>query len=350
MTERRFSNGYSLLIGTGGSLKITTDDAVALYRVLTDPLRAAYPLEHVELLIEEAANRQNIIEAFDRLIERANQNPEATVIVYFSGHGGRIVYNDAPNEYYLIPYGYNPAQRATTAISGIEFTEKIELLKAKKLVVFLDCCHAGGLPQLKDPGEIFIKAPLPLGLLSVLDKGTGSVVVASSHEGEYSYTGHPYSIFTTCLLEALEGKASINKDGFARILDILIYLFKNVPERAPGPQHPFVKKVLDLGDNFPLCFHPGAFDPTHQASLDTVTFSKDTTAFLHSRRRMLKKRASLQEEWELRTEKARRIRARLAIETDVEVEFKLEKQLLEEEADIAQLSDRLDRLEMELSQ
>ncbi|MEH1904816.1 MAG: hypothetical protein V7L04_26295 [Nostoc sp.] len=47
-------------------------------------------------------------------------------------------------------------------------------------------------------------------------------MVASSREDEYSYTGQPHSAFTDCLVEALQGKAAVNKDGYARILDIAI--------------------------------------------------------------------------------------------------------------------------------
>jgi len=44
--------------------------------------------------------------------------------------------------------------------------------------------------------------------------------------------------------------------AFARILDILIYLFREVPQKSNNVQHPFLKKALDLGDNFPICYYP----------------------------------------------------------------------------------------------
>jgi hypothetical protein len=65
-------------------------DATALHDVLTAPNRAAYLHEHVELLTAEEADKAGILAAFDRLIEKVNKNPNATVIIYFSGHGGRI--------------------------------------------------------------------------------------------------------------------------------------------------------------------------------------------------------------------------------------------------------------------
>ena len=134
-------------------------------------------------------------------------------------------------------------RRAATAISGNEFTTKIEAINAQKLIVLLDCCHAGGIPALKEPSEISVKSvPLPPDLLNILNIGEGRVVIASSTEREVSFTGTPYSVFTTCLIEALEGKAAVyNKDGFARILDILIYLLNEVPKRTSERQHPFIQ-------------------------------------------------------------------------------------------------------------
>ena len=205
-----FSLGYALLIGVGADLPVTVQDATALRDVLIDPNRAAYSSEQVKLLTEHSANRQGILDAFGQLIERVNRNPDATAIVYFSGHGGRIERLNEPAEYYLVPYGYDPSRRADTAVLGREFTAKIEAIRSRKLVVLLDCCHAGGVPALKDanetsvksPVETFVKSPVPPDLLNVLESGSGCVVIASSREGEESYTGTPYSVFTACLLEA----------------------------------------------------------------------------------------------------------------------------------------------------
>ncbi|OUL26595.1 hypothetical protein BV372_26720 [Nostoc sp. T09] len=342
MTNATFSNGYALLIGVGADLAVTVKDATAVRDVLIDPNRAAYPPAQVTLLTETVATRQNILAAFDQIISQVNQNPDATVIIYYSGHGGRI---KRTNEYFLVPYGYDPSQRANTALSGLEFTQKIAAITARKLVVLLDCCHAGGIPALKEPGETFVKSPLPPELLNVLETGSGRVVVASSREDEYSYTGQPYSAFTDCLLEALQGKAAVNKDGYARILDILVYLFDQVPKRASGPQHPFVNKVLDLGDNFPLSYYAGGskFLPGEAASLQTSLISLGLTA--GQRRRSQQKLYTLQAEWNTRTEKVKQMRQGLAIEAGTAIKFQLEQQLLQEEAKLAHLGDELDRLE-----
>ncbi|MBX9258972.1 caspase family protein [Desmonostoc muscorum CCALA 125] len=345
MTNQTFTNGYALLIGIGADLPITVQDAAALKDVLIDQSRAAYPPQQVTLLTETSATRQNILAAFDQIITQVNQNPDATVIIYYSGHGGRI---QRTNEYFLVPFGYDPSERPDTAISGVEFTQKIEAITARKLVVFLDCCHAGGVPALKEPGETFVKSPLPPELLNILGTGSGRVVVASSREDEYSYTGQPYSAFTDCLLEALQGKAAVNKDGYARILDILIYLFERVPKKASGPQHPFVNKVLDLGDNFALCYYAGGSKFLSGETPTIETSSTSTSSTAGQLRRLQQRLDILQPEWDRRSQKIKHMRANLAIEAGTAVKFQLEQQLLDEEAKLANLSNELDQIESAL--
>lgn len=343
-----FSNGYGLLIGVGGDLPVTAADAIALSDVLVDGSRAAYPPDQVELLTEGAADRKGILDAFDRLIGRVSKNPQSTVIVYYSGHGAKLERGGAA-EYFLVPSGYDP-RRLETLVTGQEFATKIEAINANKLVVLLDCCHAGGIPALKAPGETLVKSPLPPELLNVLESGSGKVVVTSSRGDEYSYTGSPYSIFTTCLIEALEGNGASEQDGFSRILDVLTYLFKQVPERAAGPQHPFVKKVLDLSDNFPLCYYAGSHKPVPGRSTSPVLFPKDKKETLSPiRRRILEDELKgLEKPYGTLAKKIEAFRNSLVIKADTAVRFQLEQELLESEAELSKYQNKMEAIERTL--
>jgi hypothetical protein len=344
-----FSSGYGLLIGIGGDLPVTTADATGLRDLLIDEARAAYPPENVEMVVEAKATRETILCAFDRLQEKVVKDPEATVIVYFSGHGGCIERPGKDPEYFLVPHGYDPSRRPETAISGAEFTEKIQAITAGKMLVLLDCCHAGGVPALKRPDEFFKKAPLPPELLSVLKQGSGQVVLASSLEEEFSYTGPIYSIFTACLLEALQGKAAVEKDGFARILDVLIYLYKNVPKRAAGPQHPFLNRVEDLTDNFALCYYAGGGkSPPGEARNDQLAPVQPSFLSSGERQRLERQRNSLRQEWDLLERKTSMLRRELSLETQVESRFRMEQHLLEDEASRATIEAKLEIIEARL--
>lgn len=241
---KTFVDGHAVVVGVGADLAITIDDAAAVADLLRDPGRCAYPPDQVQLLTGEQATAANILAALKKLAK--STSPESTVLVYFSGHG-----LETP-AYYLIPHGYDLADLPGTAIPGEVFSERLRAIKAKKLLVLLDCCHAGGQAEAKGlPG---VKSPLPPSVAAELERGSGRVVLASSRKDEESWTGEPYSVFTAALLEGLAGYGAFERDSYARILDLAMYVGRMVPERTNDKQHPIVK-VSNLEDNFALAYY-----------------------------------------------------------------------------------------------
>jgi len=62
-----FTDGYVLIIGAGGDVPSTIDDAEGVAEILRDPQRCAYPPEQFSLLIGEGATRKVILNALDDL-------------------------------------------------------------------------------------------------------------------------------------------------------------------------------------------------------------------------------------------------------------------------------------------
>lgn len=240
-----FDHGFAWLIGVGADLPVTIQDASVLQAILVDQTRCAYPTKQTLLLTEKEATREGILKGLDWLTATSNQDPDATATVFFSGHGG------LSPDYHLVPYGYNPQDLARTAVSGREFTDRLRSIRAKKLLVLLDCCHASGMAEVKD--RPFIKSPMPPELSEVLVAGSGRVVIASSRKGEVSYTGTPYSAFTQALREALAGYGAADRDGYAYVADIAIYTGRMVPSRTSDRQHPVLK--LSAADNFSVAHY-----------------------------------------------------------------------------------------------
>ena len=241
-----YEHGYAVVVGVGGDLPVTVKDAEGVYGLLVDPERCAYPPDQVVLLTGEKAGRNGIINALEDLAEKAQADPEATIVVFFSGHGVEV-----PG-YYLIPDGFDLNDLDQTAISGELFTEMLRNIGAKKLLVFLDCCHAGGQAEAKGmPGS---KSPVPKSLVSDFGKSSGRVLIASSRKNELSWTGQPYSVFTGALLEALAGYGASENDGYSRVLDAALWIGRQVPNRTGDKQHPILK-VSNLEDNFAVAFY-----------------------------------------------------------------------------------------------
>ncbi|MEH1830722.1 MAG: caspase family protein [Nostoc sp.] len=177
-----FKQGYAVIVGVGADLPVTIDDATAVANLLRNSSRCAYPTEQVRLLTAEEANATNILSALSWLADVTGKDD--TVIVYFSGHG-----METP-DYYLMPYGYNLGNLQGTAILGSTFTQHLQAIQVQKLLVILDCCHAGGQAEAKGA----IKSPLPPSAITQLGNSSGRVILASSRKDEVSWTGQPYSI------------------------------------------------------------------------------------------------------------------------------------------------------------
>src|SRR4051794_39069335 len=122
---QRFEQGYALLIGVGQSvypewsLSVTIRDVDALRAVLINPSRCGYldDPQHMFLLKNEEATKSKIIQAMDTLAGAVAQDPEATVLVYYSGHG----WLHREGRYFLIPHDAIPRALASTALPAERF-------------------------------------------------------------------------------------------------------------------------------------------------------------------------------------------------------------------------------------
>jgi hypothetical protein len=247
-----FEQGHALIIGACADLPATVDDAIGLASILTDDARCAYPPGQVRLLTGEKATRAQIIDALDDLAATAGD--DSTVIVYFSGHGYRVQ-STVGEFYYLMPNGYDLSRLAATAIRGDDFTGRLRAIPARKLLLLLDCCHAGGVGDAKAAGVTLAKAPLPAETLELLAEGSGRVLIASSRENELSFDGRPYSAFTLALIEALCGEGVAKRDGFVTVSDLALHTRQMVPGRTGHQQHPVLH--WERADNFVVATYAG---------------------------------------------------------------------------------------------
>lgn len=247
-----FDQGHALIIGVGADLPNTVDDATGLADILKDPIRCAYPSDQVHLLTGEGATRETSLLALDALSRSTDH--QSTVIVYYSGHGYRVTLPTG-ELCYLMPYGYDLRRLDQTAISGAEFTGRLHAIPARKLLVLLDCCHAGGVGEAKAPKLHLAKSPLPPEALRLLAEGSGRVLIASCYEDELSFAGRPYSAFTLALIEALCGAGVAVKDGYVRVADLALHTREVVPGRTHDRQHPIFH--FEQTDNFALAYYAG---------------------------------------------------------------------------------------------
>jgi hypothetical protein len=280
-----FEDGYALLIGIrygnwAKPLNGPLNDVDALKKHFEDPLKAAYKPENIIVLSETAATTAGILKALGELASKANGNPNASVMIYYSGHGG-----NHDHKYFLVPYDFNLNEfqqkgvlDETKAILTAEFADRLNAINAKKCLVLLDCCHAENIPvekTLANPTNFlngFVeelddalenKETAQKGMADGIKKGGGRVILTSCRAEETSLDLGHISLFTKILLESLNGAANIENDGWVRLIDLIRYVPKNVAEEAMKkfnhPQNPMFKRIENLGsEDFIVCAYDSA--------------------------------------------------------------------------------------------
>ncbi|MBX3000753.1 MAG: caspase family protein [Caldilineaceae bacterium] len=254
-------------------------DAQDLHAVLTDPDLCAYAPEKARLLLDSEATAVGMRQALRDLAKRADD--ESTVTIYFSGHGGRLAQGPHRGEYILpVDARYRPgdlAALAGSAIPSAEFTDLLRAIPARKMLVVLDCCHAGSVGYVKDA----IDAATPEGMekgfshsaYEQLATGRGRIVFASARPEEKSYLlpGDRNSLFTKHLLAGLRGDVK-SDDTTIRVSRLWEYLWPRVNEAMPQ-QHPIFKGEME--ESFPVALYRGgqpATIPTDEQGFEYDAF------------------------------------------------------------------------------
>jgi uncharacterized caspase-like protein len=234
-----FSHGYALLIGVGRtanpkwSLPVTVRDVRAIQAILTNRSLCAYPndAQHIKLLHDSEATRSAILAGLAWLKAQAQSDSEATIIVYYSGHGG------SSNElYYLLPHDTDPKNIHDSALAATEFTQPLREIRAKRLLVMLDCCHAEGMATAKGVklGRQFKPQAVPKSVADKLKTGEGRAVFSSSRGAQLSWIcpDDSLSIYTYHLLEAFQGAGNKPGDREVRLSNLMNHLGATVPTSA----------------------------------------------------------------------------------------------------------------------
>jgi len=272
-----FNHGYALLISVDANavarwaLPDVAKDIAALQAVLRHPERCAYPEEHVKTLAGEASTRQGILDGLDWLAERLQADADATAVIYYTGHGWRDTVQ-TPAEFYLIPYDIRETGIRTRALRAVDFAAAIAGMQPRRLLVLLDCCHAGGMgvKEVTEMPEGYVSAAPPPTLfmqgeaggvapgakeLESLAQGRGRAVLSASTGTQSSYIrkDRRMSIFTYHLIEALTGHAQ-PQAGASEVLvsDVMSYVYRQVPPSARADWEKEQTPDYQVSGNFPV--------------------------------------------------------------------------------------------------
>lgn len=253
---------HALCIGVADYLHVgklalaPTYDATDLAALLNDHARGGYRPDSVHLLLNGEATRAAILAALDELAGRTG--PESTVFLSFAGHGDRSAGGPHATEYLLPVDARNHSDEvlAASALSTAELAERLRAIRARKLLLVLDCCHAGGIGSLRGESRD-ASGPTP-GLsneaLTLLSQGRGRALflAARATEPAVQLPGDRNGLFTKHLLAGLRGGA-VCTGGLVRVFDLFEYVQRNVQGEC-STQHPVFKAELE--ENFPIARCP----------------------------------------------------------------------------------------------
>ncbi|MCA9974800.1 MAG: caspase family protein [Anaerolineales bacterium] len=269
-----FNHGYALLIGVGAceypkwSLPTTVKDAQAIQKVLADADLCAYDPEQIRLLHDESATRQGILDGLAWLAQSVQKDAEATAVVYFSGHGW--LHKETGN-YYLVTHDVEPFNFIGSALSADAFTTALHAIPARRLLVFIDSCHAEGMASAKDvdPLELpahFSKSAAPESVIAQLKQGEGRAVFTSSRGSQKSWVrqDNQLSLYTHHLLEALDGAGSTPGTTATmgaitvHVSHLMTHLARTVPPSAQQQHQAEQTPFFDLAsEDFPVALLRG---------------------------------------------------------------------------------------------
>lgn len=229
---------------------------------MADVLASRCGIGDVVLLQNEDATAANIEAAiFGKLVEETR--PGDTVVIFFSGHGGRCAdtNGDEADGYdeYLVPHD-GVLGSPETMILDDTFARWMQALDGRKIAIIMDNCHSGGTSKSiggmrEDPKGLGDKpAPLGGGSLDMLDgearrtKDLGqqdTMIVAACKADQLAWempTADDGSVLTHFIIAAVNsGDSDANGDGVLSMGEIFRSVRSSVEE--------YVKSTFNADQN-----------------------------------------------------------------------------------------------------
>ena len=195
--------------------------------LLKSPRAGAIPDDNVDLT-NEAATRSAIQSAIETNLKgRAGKND--TVLLFIASHGASFAVGNA-NKGYIVTYDSNPEELATSGIPMDDVRQLFasQLGNVKRLLLYVDVCHAGHIGQIESDAGNTNKAasalePADVDMFGMLAAQKSQVAIEGLNYGG----GH--GAFTYFLMRALNGDADLNADGKVTMDELADYVKDKVP-------------------------------------------------------------------------------------------------------------------------
>jgi uncharacterized protein YecT (DUF1311 family)/uncharacterized caspase-like protein len=272
-------------------LKYAAKDATDLINKIKEKAGSSYSEVKPLLLTDKEVTKESAAKIKEFL---SGATIDDTVLIFMAGHG--IL--DDKYDYYFGTTDIDPAKPSERGMPYEAIDTILAEVPSLKKALLMDTCHAGELDddEKKELASSDGKGTLPAASSTATDsaikgtvamraigtrgmtvkavegakgksdwyeklqdmfvdlrRGSGATVISSSQGAEYAFESSEQSngIFTYALMEALDGKATPNKDGQITISAIGDYVKKRVQDLTKGKQNPNLRGV-NLEEDFTL--------------------------------------------------------------------------------------------------
>jgi len=223
---------------TFNQLRFAKRDAIVLDALFADNMGG-----ETTLLLDAEATKKKIVTEMRHLAEVSTV--EDTVVIAFSGHG--------TSDGELALYEADPERLAETALSLDDFTELVGEIRARILIVALDCCFSGHAADkvLRVPGHdhtVRDGSPSRTKGLSELRRG-GRIVLAAADKDQTAHevASFRHGLLSHYLIEGLLGHPEVVENDEIPILKLAHFVMKNISsherELSGKQQSPVVAAV-----------------------------------------------------------------------------------------------------------
>lgn len=191
-------------------LRYSAKDARDFYKFLIT--EGNFAPDHVKLLLNEDATRENILSTLgDKWLPRV-ANPNDLVVIYVSSHGSPSGM-DLGGVNYIVA---SDTKKDSLFSTGIPMQDFVRIIKGRvhsdRIVLILDACHSGAASA--DGKGVFQQGNVNA---EQVVSGTGQLVISSSMPDQVSWESkaEPNGVFTRYLIEGLRQKGTATKLGEA---------------------------------------------------------------------------------------------------------------------------------------
>ena len=248
--EKIYDKSYAIIIGideyqTISDLDYAVNDAVAIKEMLINQFN--YAKEDIKLLINEDANKDNIVDALSDISLLANENDR--IVVFFAGHGETMSLPDGGEMGYLLPVDGRQENLYASAIPMNDLKYLSDFSKAKHMLFLVDACY-GGLAAVGTRGLTPAKTPNYLEKITNI-KARQIITAGGSDEKVIEKPEWGHSAYTMNLLRALkDGLADTNGDGYITAGELGLYLNEKVTIDTENQQTPQSRRLTSHEGEF----------------------------------------------------------------------------------------------------